>query len=167
MAAFNETATERLLREVREQQKLMEQKFKGLQPFAQISEQANAITKKYDQFVRPMREVVERIHQTTSRFGTGGATGALRAPPSKTSASKPQGHITTAAELGPIIRKARKVMKLSQGEFAAHAGVGRRFVSELESGKASLEFDKVLACAAAAGVDIFARPRSLLSRRAE
>jgi transcriptional regulator with XRE-family HTH domain len=50
-------------------------------------------------------------------------------------------------------------MKLSQGEFAAHAGVGRRFVSELECGKASLEFDKVLACAAAAGVDIFARPR--------
>ncbi|WP_293843157.1 helix-turn-helix transcriptional regulator [Sphingopyxis sp.] len=67
--------------------------------------------------------------------------------------------IAGAAELGPLIRKARKRMKLNQEEFAAHAGVGRRFLSELEGGKASVEFDKVLACARAAGIDIFARPR--------
>jgi y4mF family transcriptional regulator len=59
-----------------------------------------------------------------------------------------------------MIRKARKAMKLNQTEFAAHAGVGRRFISELEGGKGSLEFDKVLACAAAAGVDIAARSRT-------
>lgn len=67
--------------------------------------------------------------------------------------------IDSAADLGPIIRNARKRMKLSQDEFATYAGVGRRFLSELEGGKSSVEFDKVLACARAAGIDIFARPR--------
>lgn len=67
--------------------------------------------------------------------------------------------IGSAAELGPIIRKARKRMKLSQKEFANHAGVGRRFLSELEGGKPSVEFDKVIQCARAAGIDLFARPR--------
>ena len=64
--------------------------------------------------------------------------------------------IESAAALGPIIRRARKQMKLSQEEFATCAGVGRRFLSELEGGKPSVEFDKVLACARAAGIDIFA-----------
>lgn len=63
------------------------------------------------------------------------------------------------ADLGPLIRRARKAMKLNQADFAAHAGVGRRFLSELEGGKPSLEFDKVLRCAATAGIDLFARPR--------
>ncbi|MBC2661150.1 helix-turn-helix transcriptional regulator [Novosphingobium flavum] len=67
--------------------------------------------------------------------------------------------LTSIAELGMMVRDARKAMKMNQTEFAAHAGVGRRFVSELEGGKPSLEFDKVLACAAAAGVDLFAKKR--------
>ena len=57
------------------------------------------------------------------------------------------------------LRRARKAMRMNQAQFAAHAGVGRRFVSELESGKASLEFDRVMACAQAAGVDLVARVR--------
>jgi y4mF family transcriptional regulator len=64
------------------------------------------------------------------------------------------------AEIGAMVRTARKAMKLNQTELAAHAGVGRRFVSELESGKPSLEFDKVLACAAAVGIDVGARART-------
>jgi y4mF family transcriptional regulator len=76
----------------------------------------------------------------------------------KTSATRAS--IRTAADLGVMIRKARKAMKLNQAEFAAHAGVGRRFISELESGKGSLEFDKVIACALAAGIDISARSRT-------
>lgn len=89
----------------------------------------------------------------------------LRASPSGASArafvsSAPRSHeIAGAAELGPLVREARKAMKISQGEFAAYAGVGRRFLSELEGGKPSLEFNKVVACAKAAGIDLFARPR--------
>jgi y4mF family transcriptional regulator len=67
--------------------------------------------------------------------------------------------LKSIAELGLMVRDARKAMKMNQAEFGAHAGVGRRFVSELEGGKPSLEFDKVLACAGAAGVDLFARNR--------
>lgn len=67
--------------------------------------------------------------------------------------------IQTTADIAPLIRKARKAMKMNQQEFADAAGVGRRFLSELENGKPSLEFDKVLACALAAGIDIMAKPR--------
>jgi len=58
-----------------------------------------------------------------------------------------------------MVRDARKAMKMNQAKLAAHAGVGRRFVSELEGGKPSLEFDKVVACAGAAGIDLFAKKR--------
>jgi y4mF family transcriptional regulator len=68
--------------------------------------------------------------------------------------------VQSVANLGAMVRRARKVMKMNQSEFAAHAGVGRRFVSELESGKPSLEFDRVMACVQAAGIDLTARLRS-------
>lgn len=67
--------------------------------------------------------------------------------------------ITSITDLAPLIRKARKAMRMNQQQFADAAGVGRRFLSELENGKSSLEFDKVLACALAAGIDIVAKPR--------
>ncbi len=67
--------------------------------------------------------------------------------------------VTSAADLAPLVRKARKDMKMNQQAFADAAGVGRRFLSELENGKPSLEFDKVLACTLAAGIDIIAKPR--------
>ena len=67
--------------------------------------------------------------------------------------------LKSATDLGPLIRKSRKAMKFSQQQFADAAGVGRRFLSELENGKPSLEFDKVIACALAAGIDILAKPR--------
>ena len=67
--------------------------------------------------------------------------------------------IASAADLGRLLRAARDERGLSQQAFADLAGVGRRFVSELENGKATLEFDKVLSVAAAAGIDLFARRR--------
>jgi y4mF family transcriptional regulator len=68
--------------------------------------------------------------------------------------------VQSVADLGALVRSARKAMKMNQSEFAAHAGVGRRFVSELESGKPSLEFDRVMACLQAAGIDLTARLRN-------
>lgn len=52
--------------------------------------------------------------------------------------------ICSAADLGKLVRARRKARKLSQGELAAAAGVGRRFVVELEQGKPSVELDKAL-----------------------
>lgn len=67
--------------------------------------------------------------------------------------------IATAKDIGRLVRKARETRKLSQQSFADLTGVGRRFISELENGKATLEFDKVVSVAAAAGIDLMARER--------
>lgn len=64
-------------------------------------------------------------------------------------------------DLGRMVRRLRERRKLSQQEFADLAGVGRRFVSELENGKPTLEFAKVLQVARAAGISLIARDRSL------
>jgi y4mF family transcriptional regulator len=64
-------------------------------------------------------------------------------------------------DLGQMVRGLRERRKLSQQEFADLAGVGRRFVSELENGKPTLEFAKVLQVARAVGISLIARDRSL------
>lgn len=68
--------------------------------------------------------------------------------------------IRTVAELGTLVRAARRRLHLSQQRFADLAGVGRRFVSELECGKSTLEAGLVLSCCQTAGIDILARPRN-------
>ena len=67
--------------------------------------------------------------------------------------------VTSVVELGKLVREARKGSGMSQQRFADLAGVGRRFLSELESGKPSLEIGRVLAVCKAAGIDLFARTR--------
>jgi y4mF family transcriptional regulator len=67
--------------------------------------------------------------------------------------------VTSVHDLGQLVREAREQRKLSQQAFADLAGVGRRFISELENGKATLEFDKVLQVASATGIDLLARRR--------
>jgi y4mF family transcriptional regulator len=69
-------------------------------------------------------------------------------------------HLATVADLGTLVRAARLQLGFTQQRFADLAGVGRRFVSELESGKPTLEADRVLRCCAAAGIDIFAELRA-------
>jgi len=45
--------------------------------------------------------------------------------------------------LAAFIKQRRKLLRLSQPALAAKAGVGLRFVRELERGKATLQLDKV------------------------
>lgn len=66
--------------------------------------------------------------------------------------------LRNVAELGSAIRHARKSKRLTQQSFADLAGVGRRFVSELEQGKQTLEIGKVLKVAAAAGIQLMFIP---------
>jgi len=47
-------------------------------------------------------------------------------------------------ELGEFIKKKRKQAKLTQPELAERAGVGLRFIRELESNKPTLRLDKVV-----------------------
>lgn len=46
-------------------------------------------------------------------------------------------------ELSEFIKKKRKQAHLTQAELAERAGVGLRFVRELERGKSTLRLDKV------------------------
>ena len=67
--------------------------------------------------------------------------------------------IRTPADLGQQIRAARKAQGLTQAELADIAGVGTRFVSELERGKDTARLGLALDIARLAGVDLFAQPR--------
>jgi y4mF family transcriptional regulator len=57
--------------------------------------------------------------------------------------------IGAPAELGRLVRARRTALGLNQQSLADRAKVGRRFVSELEGGKATLELGKVLEVCAA------------------
>ena len=45
--------------------------------------------------------------------------------------------------LGEFVKERRKLVKLTQPELALKAGVGLRFLRELEQGKQTLRLDKV------------------------
>jgi y4mF family transcriptional regulator len=47
------------------------------------------------------------------------------------------------SSLALFVKQRRKLLHLSQPEMAAKAGVGLRFVRELEQGKPTLRLDKV------------------------
>ena len=67
--------------------------------------------------------------------------------------------VVSPSDLGLLVRRARETRHLSQQSFADLAGVGRRFLSELENGKPTLELGKVLKVARTAGISLFARQR--------
>jgi y4mF family transcriptional regulator len=48
-----------------------------------------------------------------------------------------------SASIGIFIKEKRKQLKLTQPELAERAGVGLRFVRELEQGKQTVQLDKV------------------------
>jgi y4mF family transcriptional regulator len=57
----------------------------------------------------------------------------------------------TAEELGKIVREARREAGLTQGQLAGAAGVGNRFLIELEAGKPTAQLGKTLAVLAVLG----------------
>ena len=46
-------------------------------------------------------------------------------------------------EIARFVKKNRKMVGLTQEEFALRAGLGLRFVRELEQGKSTVRMDKV------------------------
>ncbi len=48
------------------------------------------------------------------------------------------------SDVGNIIRATRKAQGATQAEFALLCGVGVRFISDLENGKPTVEFGKVI-----------------------
>jgi len=62
--------------------------------------------------------------------------------------------IRNSRELGEVVRQRRKTLALTQAALAAVAGVGVRFVSELERGKQTAEFQRVLNVLHVLGMDL-------------
>lgn len=64
----------------------------------------------------------------------------------------------TSDELGRIIRAARRAQGLRQDQLAGAAGVGVRFLSELERGKTTARVGKALAVLEALGCKVLIEP---------
>ena len=64
----------------------------------------------------------------------------------------------TSDELGRIIRAARRAQGLRQDQLAGAAGVGVRFLSELERGKTTARVGKALAVLEALGCRVRIEP---------
>ena len=61
---------------------------------------------------------------------------------------------TTPITIGQAVRRARKAMGLRQPELAAAAGVGLRFLVELERGKPTAQLGLTLMVLQAVGLDL-------------
>lgn len=64
----------------------------------------------------------------------------------------------TVEEIGSIVRQARQAQGLRQDQLAAAAGVGVRFLVELERGKSTVRLGKVLAVLSALGCRLQVTP---------
>ena len=67
--------------------------------------------------------------------------------------------ISTASDLGRVIRAERKAQHLTQTELADACNVGLSFISNLERGKATSETGKVLHVLRMLGLDLFVQKR--------
>jgi HTH-type transcriptional regulator / antitoxin HipB len=63
-----------------------------------------------------------------------------------------------AFKLGIVVRKRRKALQITQQELARLAGCGLVFVYNLERGKTSLRFDKLLDVLGVLGLEVAIAP---------
>lgn len=71
----------------------------------------------------------------------------------------PYGKIVTVAQLGQLIREKRKNAGALQADAASLAGVGARFLSDLERGKETAQVGKVLRVLHRLGLELWVVPR--------
>lgn len=71
----------------------------------------------------------------------------------------PYGRIDDPAAVGRAIRHKRRELGVTQAEAAGLAGVGVRFLSELENGKPTAELGKVLRVLGRLGLELWVLPR--------
>ena len=71
----------------------------------------------------------------------------------------PYGKVRNVGDIGGAIRAKRTAIGMRQEQLAALAGVGPRFLSEIENGKESAEVGKVLHVLHRLGLEVSIRPR--------
>ena len=64
------------------------------------------------------------------------------------------GNIRSAKEVGCIAARYRKRQALTQADLAGLAQTGNRFISDLENGKGTVQFDKVMHILDLLGLDV-------------
>ncbi len=62
--------------------------------------------------------------------------------------------VKSVGEIGSLVRDRRKRLGITQGDLAERAGVSRKWVSELEGGKETVQFDAVLAVFGVLAIDV-------------
>ena len=62
--------------------------------------------------------------------------------------------IEAPQHLGEIVRKARKALRLTQPQLALAAGVGVRFIVDLEAGKPTVRLENVMRVLQALGISL-------------
>ena len=63
-------------------------------------------------------------------------------------------YIQSVSDLGSIIRKQRKSLKLTQTQVAERCNTGVRFIVDLENGKPTIQMGKAIDLARALGIQI-------------
>ena len=118
---------------------------------------STAVATRSDRPSRKARDIADGVRARTPGyahlFDPVAPTSEARVLLDATGAVRP---VLGSADLGVLVRQARETLGQSQAVFASSAGVGRRFLSELEAGKPTLEIGKVLAVCQAAGVVVLA-----------
>ena len=66
----------------------------------------------------------------------------------------PLGTVMSAKEAGNIAARFRKMQALTQADIAGLGNVGVRFISDLENGKGTVQFDKVMHVLDLPGLDV-------------
>lgn len=67
----------------------------------------------------------------------------------------PSGKIKSAKEAGQFASRRRKKLGLTQGDLAGLGLLGNRFISDLENGKPTVQFDKVMHALDLLGLDVY------------
>ncbi len=67
--------------------------------------------------------------------------------------------ITSVRELGKLIRQTRKAQKMTQEDVSGLAGLGNRFIIDLEHGKETVQAQKVIDVLNLLGLELIIRKR--------
>jgi y4mF family transcriptional regulator len=67
--------------------------------------------------------------------------------------------VSTATEMGALLQKTRKQAKLDQETAAGLAGVGTRFLGDVERGKPTVQLALVLKVLGRLGLELWIAPR--------
>ena len=62
--------------------------------------------------------------------------------------------INDMAQIGELVRRTRKAQRVSQTVLSQASNVGLRFVGDIERGKSSVQFDKLLSVLTSLGISL-------------